>query len=187
MDIRRGAGARRVSCSYDSIRRKLGVVSGWRQGTGTPCNTEGRNSVPRLRGVLDGAPAPRPVPDRPRCVYLRRATDRRSRGVVDRIAQLVEQETFNLQVVGSIPTPVIPSLQARAIASLFRSVAAADLDDEIDERRVAARHDAMRLARGHAHHVAGSHRELRRLEQRPSAPLAQVDPLRVAPLSAVVD
>ena len=25
----------------------------------------------------------------------------------DRIAQLVEQETFNLQVVGSIPTPVI--------------------------------------------------------------------------------
>ncbi|MDB4898737.1 MAG: hypothetical protein JWN53_545, partial [Gemmatimonadetes bacterium] len=27
--------------------------------------------------------------------------------VADRIAQLVEQETFNLQVVGSIPTPVI--------------------------------------------------------------------------------
>jgi hypothetical protein len=27
---------------------------------------------------------------------------------VDRIAQLVEQETFNLQVVGSIPTPVTP-------------------------------------------------------------------------------
>ena len=26
----------------------------------------------------------------------------------DRIAQLVEQETFNLQVVGSIPTPVTP-------------------------------------------------------------------------------
>jgi hypothetical protein len=25
----------------------------------------------------------------------------------DRIAQLVEQETFNLQVVGSIPTPVM--------------------------------------------------------------------------------
>src|SRR3982750_2820007 len=28
-------------------------------------------------------------------------------GTGDRIAQLVEQETFNLQVVGSIPTPVM--------------------------------------------------------------------------------
>ena len=42
-----------------------------------------------------------------RCIFgWARSTCGAARAAPDRIAQLVEQETFNLQVVGSIPTPV---------------------------------------------------------------------------------
>ena len=37
---------------------------------------------------------------------------------VGRVAQLVEQRTFNPQVVGSIPTPVIPLREAIRLVTL---------------------------------------------------------------------
>ena len=71
----------------------------------------GPNAV--IEGAVTPVSANRPAGDRPggsrpparRCIFDGRKAplDR-----PDRIAQLVEQETFNLQVVGSIPTPVTP-------------------------------------------------------------------------------